>query len=248
MTTQIEGSRRNIEEHYDAGNAIYKLFLDETMTYSSGIHRPGTQTSSIPILHIDYSKVASSVKSELKSLHAPAGDSLKQAQLNKLDALIERAGISKTDHVLEIGCGWGSMAIHAVQVRALPARTHTLQRRQTTRLVTPCGTCVTLIQAVSCAAKSAAGWGRVRLTVERSFLHRHVPSLACSVCDVPTLAMQKTGCTWTGVTVSKQQLEEAVARVKAAGLSDSIKLLFCDYREGHDLGTFDKVHRPQHTV
>ncbi len=53
--------------------------------------------------------------------------------------------------------------------------------------------------------------------------------------------MQKTGCTWTGVTVSKQQLEEAVARVKTAGLSDSIKLLFCDYREGHDLGTFDKV-------
>ena len=43
------------------------------------------------------------------------------------------------------------------------------------------------------------------------------------------------------MTVSKQQLEEAVARVKAAGLSDSIKLLFCDYREGHGLGTFDKV-------
>jgi hypothetical protein len=38
---QIEGSRRNIEEHYDAGNAMYKLFLDDTMTYSSGIHRPG---------------------------------------------------------------------------------------------------------------------------------------------------------------------------------------------------------------
>ena len=43
------------------------------------------------------------------------------------------------------------------------------------------------------------------------------------------------------MTVSKQQLEEAVTRVKAAGLSDSIKLLFCDYREGQRLGTFDKV-------
>jgi len=41
IALQIEGSRRNIEEHYDAGNAMYKLFLDETMTYSSGIHRPG---------------------------------------------------------------------------------------------------------------------------------------------------------------------------------------------------------------
>ena len=56
-----------------------------------------------------------------------------------------------------------------------------------------------------------------------------------------SLVLQRTGCTWTGVTVSKQQLEEAVSRVKAAGLSDKIKLLFCDYREGHGLGTFDKV-------
>ena len=34
----IEGSRQNIHEHYDLGNDFYKLFLDETMTYSSGIH------------------------------------------------------------------------------------------------------------------------------------------------------------------------------------------------------------------
>ena len=32
-----------------------------------------------------------------------------------------------------------------------------------------------------------------------------------------------------------------MARVKAAGLSDRIQLLFCDYREGHGLGLFDKV-------
>lgn len=35
---------------------------------------------------------------------------------------------------------------------------------------------------------------------------------------------------WTGITVSKEQLAEATARVKVAGLSDSITLLFCDYR------------------
>lgn len=45
----------------------------------------------------------------------------------------------------------------------------------------------------------------------------------------------------TGVTLSKQQLEEAVKRVKAAGLSESITLLFCDYREAPQLGRFDKV-------
>lgn len=37
----IDGSRRNIEEHYDAGNDMYRLFLDESMTYSCGIHNPG---------------------------------------------------------------------------------------------------------------------------------------------------------------------------------------------------------------
>ena len=33
----IGGSRRNIEAHYDLGNDLYRLFLDETMTYSSAV-------------------------------------------------------------------------------------------------------------------------------------------------------------------------------------------------------------------
>ena len=126
---QIEGSRRNIEEHYDAGNAMYKIFLDETMTYSSGIHRPGGPPCSACELSHAFTECSANSGSEdrldrashalRKHLHislSTAGDSLKQAQLNKLDALIEKAGIKETDHVLEIGCGWGSMAIHAVQV------------------------------------------------------------------------------------------------------------------------------------
>ena len=32
-----EGSRRNIAAHYDLGNDFYRLFLDETMTYSSAV-------------------------------------------------------------------------------------------------------------------------------------------------------------------------------------------------------------------
>ncbi len=33
----VAGSRRNIAEHYDLSNDFYSLFLDETMTYSSGV-------------------------------------------------------------------------------------------------------------------------------------------------------------------------------------------------------------------
>ena len=33
-----EGSRRNIQAHYDVGNAFYSLWLDKTMTYSSALY------------------------------------------------------------------------------------------------------------------------------------------------------------------------------------------------------------------
>lgn len=46
---------------------------------------------------------------------ASAGEGLQQAQMNKLDDLIAQAGICATDHVLDIGFGWGSGAIRAVQ-------------------------------------------------------------------------------------------------------------------------------------
>ncbi len=35
--TRSAASRRNIEAHYDLGNDFYRLFLDETMTYSSAV-------------------------------------------------------------------------------------------------------------------------------------------------------------------------------------------------------------------
>ena len=42
----LSGSRKNIEAHYDAGNDMYKLFLDESMTYSCGIYNsPGVPTA-----------------------------------------------------------------------------------------------------------------------------------------------------------------------------------------------------------
>jgi cyclopropane-fatty-acyl-phospholipid synthase len=40
----VTTSRRNISEHYDLGNDFYKLFLDPTMTYSSGLFTSLDQT------------------------------------------------------------------------------------------------------------------------------------------------------------------------------------------------------------
>ncbi|MEJ2470032.1 MAG: DUF1365 family protein [Desulfuromonadales bacterium] len=42
-------------------------------------------------------------------------DTLEQAQRNKLHSVIDKAELTAEDHVLEIGCGWGSFAIEAVR-------------------------------------------------------------------------------------------------------------------------------------
>ncbi len=40
----VSGSRRNIAAHYDLGNDFYRLFLDETMTYSSAVFESPDQS------------------------------------------------------------------------------------------------------------------------------------------------------------------------------------------------------------
>ncbi|MEZ0241264.1 MAG: class I SAM-dependent methyltransferase [Chloroflexota bacterium] len=39
----VDGSRRNIHAHYDLGNDLYRLFLDETMTYSAAVFEADDQ-------------------------------------------------------------------------------------------------------------------------------------------------------------------------------------------------------------
>ncbi len=40
----LKGSKRNITAHYDLGNDFYKVWLDGTMSYSSGIFTPSVKT------------------------------------------------------------------------------------------------------------------------------------------------------------------------------------------------------------
>ena len=42
-------------------------------------------------------------------------ESLEEAQHNKIQGIVEKAGITRKDHVLEIGCGWGGFGIEAVK-------------------------------------------------------------------------------------------------------------------------------------
>lgn len=77
-------SRKNIHAHYDLGNAFYRLWLDETMNYSSAWFEG--------------------------DLH---GDMV-HAQRAKVRRGLQMAGVQPGQHVLEIGCGWGALAEMAV--------------------------------------------------------------------------------------------------------------------------------------
>jgi cyclopropane-fatty-acyl-phospholipid synthase len=130
-----EGSRDNISHHYDLSNDMFALFLDETMTYSSALFRgfPADRTL------------------------------LPAAQRRKIDRLLDQAGVGSGTKLLEIGTGWGELAIRA-------------------------------------AARGA---------------------------DV------------TSVTLSREQRELALSRIKDAGFEDSVRVELLDYRRVQ--GTFDAV-------
>ena len=84
----ITGSRRNIEAHYDLSNDLFAAFLDETMSYSAALF-----DASRPVAQQD----------------------LAEAQLRKVHAILDQAGVQPGSQVLEIGTGWGTLAIEAAR-------------------------------------------------------------------------------------------------------------------------------------
>ncbi|MBC8996559.1 MULTISPECIES: cyclopropane-fatty-acyl-phospholipid synthase family protein [unclassified Pseudomonas] len=57
-------------------------------------------------------------------------DSLEQAQLNKLERICQKLALKPEDHLLEIGTGWGSMALYAAQNYGCRVTTTTLSKEQ----------------------------------------------------------------------------------------------------------------------
>jgi cyclopropane-fatty-acyl-phospholipid synthase len=96
-----DGSRRNIAAHYDLGNELFALFLDETMAYSCGI---------------------------FEHEHATLYD----ASIAKFERICRKLQLCPADHLLEIGTGWGGLAIHAARHYGCRVTTTTISREQYT--------------------------------------------------------------------------------------------------------------------
>jgi cyclopropane-fatty-acyl-phospholipid synthase len=77
--------RASISHHYDLSNDFYELLLDPHLAYSSAFFADGPQMP------------------------------LEQAQAAKLDLVCRKLGLTDGMTLLDVGCGWGSLSLHAAE-------------------------------------------------------------------------------------------------------------------------------------
>jgi cyclopropane-fatty-acyl-phospholipid synthase len=88
-----------VRKHYDLGNDFFKLWQDETMTYSCAYFKD-------------------------------ENDELKKAQLQKLDHVLKKLNLKPGERLLDIGCGWGSLALRAAEKYGVGVMGITLSKEQ----------------------------------------------------------------------------------------------------------------------
>ncbi|MGW6057901.1 class I SAM-dependent methyltransferase [Streptomyces sp. NPDC055189] len=80
-----DGAQANISHHYDLSNDLFALFLDESLSYSSALF------DQLPAAWPD----------------------LEAGQQRKIDRMLDLCGVGPGTRLLEIGTGWGALAIGA---------------------------------------------------------------------------------------------------------------------------------------
>ncbi len=100
MLNTRSGARSNISRHYDLGNDMFELFLDHETMMYSAANY---ETRDQP---------------------------LEEAQHNRLELICEQLELTPSDHLLEIGTGWGGLAVHAASSRGCRVTTTTISAEQ----------------------------------------------------------------------------------------------------------------------
>jgi len=92
-------ARRHVSAHYDLGNNLFALYLDESMMYSSAVFPTRDAT-------------------------------LAEAQEHRLERICQALQLEPDDHLLEIGTGWGAMAAYAASRYGCRVTTTTISQEQ----------------------------------------------------------------------------------------------------------------------
>jgi len=79
-----KNQKDEVSSHYDIGNDFYRLWLDDTLSYSCGYFKN-------------------------------PDDTLYDAQVNKVDYILEKLYLKEGMSLLDIGCGWGFLLIEAAK-------------------------------------------------------------------------------------------------------------------------------------
>lgn len=93
-------SEDDVQSHYDVGNDFYRLWLDETLTYSCAYFTDGNH------------------------------DDLKAAQLAKVHHILKKLDPKPGKTLLDIGCGWGTLMLTAAKEYGLKVTGVTLSEEQ----------------------------------------------------------------------------------------------------------------------
>ena len=93
-------SEDDVQSHYDVGNDFYRLWLDDTLTYSCAYFTDGNH------------------------------DDLKAAQLAKVHHILKKLDPKPGKTLLDIGCGWGTLILTAAKEYGLKVTGVTLSEEQ----------------------------------------------------------------------------------------------------------------------
>jgi cyclopropane-fatty-acyl-phospholipid synthase len=77
-----------------------------------------------------FSKMLDSTMSYSCAVFEPAGMTLEEAQITKLERICDKLELGSEDRLLEIGTGWGGLALYAARTRGCHVTTTTISREQ----------------------------------------------------------------------------------------------------------------------